>query len=213
MHEKLVRGLDVLGVDLPQEIVKKEELFLQELLRWNKKINLTSIDKHSEAQEKHLLDSLVLLKYFEPKGYLLDMGSGAGMPGIPLAIACSQLQVTSVDSVGKKINFQKHIRRLFNLENLNPLCTRLENLTATKSYDFIVARALSDIASLIDFAEPLLVDGGRLLVMKGPEGRKEIDQFFDETKECALEFTEQHDYLLPFSHAERQFFILKKTIK
>lgn len=210
MAENLIEGLNILGLSFSSEIIQEEERFLQELLRWNKKVNLTSIGNLLEAQEKHLLDSLVLVNYLKKDGRLLDMGSGGGLPGIPLAIAYPELEVTSVDSVGKKINFQKHIKRLLNLKNLNPICSRLENLDTTKKYDYVVARALSDISKLIEFAEPLLANDGQLLVMKGPEGLEELTKFFAEKKETGFVIADQYDYFLPFSHSERQIFILKK---
>lgn len=206
----MIEGLGALGVSLSREVMLKEGLFLQELLRWNRKVNLTSITSVSEAQEKHLIDSLVLVKYIKGPSVLLDMGSGGGLPGIPLAIACPDLQVTSVDSVGKKINFQKHIKRLLDLKNLNPLCSRLENLTAKDGYHYVVARALSDTAQLVTFADPLLSSKGKLLVMKGPDGEKEISQFFAEKQGCNFVLAERYVYFLPFSQSERHLFILEK---
>ena len=93
-------------------IFGEELLYLDELLRWNKKINLTSIRNKDSALEKHLLDSLTLLKHVKRGESFLDVGSGGGLPGIPVAIADRTLQLVSVDSVGKKINFQKHTNRL-----------------------------------------------------------------------------------------------------
>lgn len=210
MLEKLLNGLEALGIDLSLETAKKEEAFLQELLRWNKKINLTSINNYTEAQEKHLIDSLVLVNYLPQKGRLLDMGSGGGLPAIPLSIACPQLQITSVDSVGKKITFQKHIKRLLKLDNLDPFCARLEDITSEAGYDFIVARALSNISQLAIFARPLLAKDGRLLVMKGPEGKKELELYLSDNVENDYRLVDQYEYCLPFSRSERHLFILKK---
>lgn len=208
MHKKLVAGLAGLGVDLSEELVRKELLFLDEMLRWNKRINLTSITKRAEALEKHLLDSLVLLNYLPRVGSLLDMGSGGGLPGIPVAIARPGLQVLSVDSVGKKVNFQRHIKRLLTLDNLRPVHSRLEDIESDFGFDFVVARALSDLPTLIELSAPLLGAEGQLLIMKGPEGGIELDTFL--ASEAAKDYCVKDcaEYQLPNSRSERQLIIL-----
>ena len=210
----MVDGLDLwlrkFSIELPADKLKKEELFLDELLRWNQRINLTSITDRTEALEKHLLDSLVLLKYLPAKGCLLDMGSGGGLPGIPLAIACPELTVVSVDSVGKKINFQKHIKRLLSLANLQARHQRIEDLGEENFFDVVTARALSNLGSLVAWAAPRQKEGGQLLLMKGPEGPAELDSYLSiKGKEYRLDGV--HCYQLPKSGSERQLISLIKT--
>ena len=108
MKNKLKRGAEILGIDgVSDDRVDHLMLFAEELLRWNTKINLTSIRVMDEVVEKHLLDSLVLIALLNEPSRVLDMGSGAGIPVIPLALAMPQQAFYSLDSVGKKINFQK----------------------------------------------------------------------------------------------------------
>ena len=126
MFKALAEGVGSLNLDLPPSVLKRQLELLEELLRWNRQINLTSIVQPQRALSLHLLDSLALLKYLPSAGSLLDMGSGAGFPGLPLAIANPGLRIVSVDSVGKKILFQKHIKRHFSLENFLPIHCRLE---------------------------------------------------------------------------------------
>ena len=137
---------------LSDEVIQKEITFLDELLRWNQRINLTSIKNREEAIEKHLIDSLLLLPYLENAGNIIDLGSGGGLPGIPLAIASPSLQVISVDSVGKKVNFQRHIKRLLSLNNLHIVQSRAETLDQgaiePKSFDLVVARAFTALEPL-----------------------------------------------------------------
>ena len=144
----------------------------------------------------------------------MDMGSGGGLPGIPLAIALSSLQVVSIDSVGKKINFQKHIKRLLQLDNLTLVQSRVEDLEQTdlnrEKYDLIVNRAFSSLATSLCCAAPWLKSGGRLLVMKGPEGRDELLAAEEAIESLGFSDPEVFTYILPFSRAERQLIVLKK---
>lgn len=211
MASILALSLKRFGLELSQETIEREERFLDELLHWNRQINLTSIRDRDEALEKHLLDSLLLLNYLPAVGSLLDMGSGGGLPGIPLAIARPGLQVVSVDSVGKKINFQKHIKRLLSLQNLQPLHLRLEDIDKEEVFDFVVARALSNFQALIRFSAPLQEEGDQLLVMKGSEGSAELDAYMACDVEGLYCVDERFKYQLPISRAERQVIILTRT--
>ena len=214
MSKSLIDGLSQFDLQLPAEIIQKELVFLDELLRWNQRINLTSITDRAEAIEKHLIDSLLLLPYVQNSSKIMDLGSGGGLPGIPLAIAISSLQVVSIDSVGKKINFQKHLKRLLHLENLQVVQSRAENLDqiplAEGEYDLVVARAFTSLETLLNCAAPWLKPGGRVIAMKGPGGSSELSSAETAIKQNGFTSPEVFSYQLPFSHAERQLLILKK---
>lgn len=210
MHKQLEAGLAEFGLSLSERSIDRELKYLDELLRWNERINLTSICIPGEAVEKHLLDSLILLNYLEADVRLLDMGSGGGLPGIPLAIASEGIRVTSVDSVGKKISFQKHIKRMLQLNNFFPVKGRLEEVELNEPFDCIVARALSDIGVLVRLAEARLRSGGRLLIMKGPEGEAELKQYLESRNEKNLFPETVFRYQLPESGSARQLIILTK---
>ncbi len=206
-------GLQGLGLVLAEAIINKELLFIEELLRWNKKINLTSIRELDEAIEKHLLDSLVLLDHIGSATTMLDIGSGGGLPSIPLAIATPALQVSSVDSVGKKINFQKHIKRLLQLNNLSPLHMRIEDLDIEgdkeKTFDLVVSRAFSSISTFLACATPRVRAGGRLIAMKGPEGESEVMAAKQVIDDHGYAEPRMVDYCLPFTSAKRQLLIFE----
>lgn len=152
--------------------------YLDELLRWNQSINLTAIDDRDEAIEKHLADSLTLLPMLGSAQRLLDMGSGAGLPGLALKIARPGLHLTSVDAVAKKISFQRHVTRLLGLSGVEALHGRLEELgkrgELVGKFDLVTARAFSSLTECARLARPFLLPGGRLLAMKGPEGEEEV---------------------------------------
>jgi 16S rRNA (guanine527-N7)-methyltransferase len=212
MADLLLTGLELFDLRLPEHTLRRQQQFLDELLRWNRQVNLTSIRNRDEALEKHLLDSLLLLKCLPHSGRLLDMGSGGGLPGIPLAIARPELNVVTIDSVGKKIRFQKHIRRLLALDNLQPMHARLEDLVAKgERFEDITARALSSFGDLISWAAPLQRVGDRLLAMKGPEGADELTAYLSGSDEKYYELAGLHKYQLPVSGSERQLVILNRS--
>ncbi len=215
MIERFNEGLAALNIDLPVAVKVAQLDFLRELLRWNQRINLTAIKDRQEALEKHLLDSLLLLEKLQGPGHLLDMGSGAGLPAIPLAIASPQLRVTSVDAVGKKITFQKHIKRLLQLDNLFPVQARLENLATEISpgqeFDQVVARAFAPLNKIFTLAAPCLKPGGELLAMKGPEGEVELATALSTMQSTGFTLAAVHHFFLPFSKAERQLLVFTKA--
>jgi len=216
MHDSLAKGLLWANIQLSQTIIEKQLTFLDELLRWNRRINLTSIRDHTEAIEKHLLDSLLLIPHLAGSGQIMDMGSGGGLPGIPLAIAEPSMQVMSIDSIGKKVNFQKHIKRSLQLDNFEVQQSRIEDLVESDSeqekYDLIVSRAFSSLDTYLQFAAPLVKPGGRILAMKGSGGREELTAARQVIKQHGLSDSRIINYNLPFSHATRQIIVLQKDV-
>ena len=161
------------------EVIASFERLIAELLRWNRRRNLTAITDPEEVLEKHLYDSLTLIKFARKARRLLDIGSGAGFPSLPIKIACPELEVVSVDSVGKKTDFQRHMARLLNLQKFAALHSRVEELRGHElcgdGFDLITARALCPLDEFVDLAAPFLLPGGKLLAMKGPEGEQELE--------------------------------------
>lgn len=139
--------------------------YLDLLARWNRAYNLTAIRDPAEMVTRHLLDSLAVLPWI-PDGRLLDAGSGAGLPGIPLAIARRPLQVTLLDSAGKKVRFLNHVCRELRLGNAAPLQARLETFEAEAPFDAIVSRAFASLAAFA-MAARHLAGAAPLLAMKG----------------------------------------------
>ena len=212
MSNSLAEGLSQFDLKLSAKIIQMETAFLDELLRWNQRINLTSINNLDDAVEKHLIDSLLLLPHLGNVKNIIDLGSGGGLPGIPLAISSPSLQVVSIDSVGKKINFQRHIKRLLSLDNLHIIQSRAETLDQgvleTKSFDLVVARAFTALEPLLEYALPWLKPGGKIIAMKGPEGKNELRAAEPILKQYRFSDPTVFSYELPFSKAERQLLII-----
>jgi 16S rRNA (guanine527-N7)-methyltransferase len=195
--------LNRLDLEVDLEAMSLLERLVDELLRWNPRRNLTAITDRDEVVEKHLVDSLSLLPFARQSSRLLDIGSGAGFPALPLKIVCPELEVVSVDAVGKKIDFQRHVARTLNLKNFTALHARVETLSEYRnSFDLVTARALCPLGDLVTLAEPFLACGGRLVAMKGPEGSRELsDQ--QESLRAAGWSVVLHRLTLPLSGAER----------
>ena len=172
---------DSLQIPLPQNSLEKFELYLKELGRWNKKINLIS-RKSDKPQDiyKHILDSLLIFKAIEiPKeAFLLDIGSGAGFPGIPIKIVRDDIHLTLVESRRKKAFFLEHIVKLLSLENASVKNQRLEelleNVELSEKYDILTVKGVGELRKIISLSLPFLKKGGLFIAYKGGKGEEEL---------------------------------------
>lgn len=205
---KLKRGLEELDITLPEEVLVMELAFLDELSRWASKVNLTAVRGAEEGVERHLIDSLVLLKELGP-GPLLDIGSGAGLPSLPLALARPELHIESVESVGKKVNFQRHIRRAYNLRNFTVHQSRVEELKPQVLFSQITARAFAPVGKIITLVDGLLAPGGELLLLRGSVDESRDADTLAALDKFSMQIRARRTYRLPFSGASRH--LLKIT--
>lgn len=172
LHDELSGGLTALGLDAT-ELSPPLLAYLALLDRWNRTYNLTAIRDPREMVTRHLLDSLAMHPFIENET-LADLGTGPGLPGIPLAIAKPSLQVTLVESNGKKARFLREAVRTLGLSNARVAESRAEVLNEPGAYDAITARALDALAGIIEVGGHLLKPGGKLLAMKGIRPEEEI---------------------------------------
>ena len=178
-HRNLfLEGAKTFGIRLNEKEVEAFDLYLRELLKWNQKINLTAIRSEKGIVVKHFLDSLSAYPYLSKPSSLLDIGSGAGFPGIPLKMVESFLEITLIDSVRKKVDFQKHIIRTLGLKGIEAIHGRVQDKEVLQSmggrFDFVISRAFSDLQTLLILSFPFLKKGGIILAMKGEMNREEI---------------------------------------
>ncbi len=161
-----------LGIAVLRRQAEQFALHARWLMEWNRKINLTAIADPREVALKHYVDAIAPLPHIPVGGSLLDIGTGGGFPGIPLKIMHPGQPMTLIDSVRKKVNFVRHVIRQMPLEGIEALHTRAENLADSVSpgdrFDVIVCRALTDPQLALEWSQPLLAEGGRIVLYQGP---------------------------------------------
>lgn len=206
----LERCLTEIGISITEEDMMSLELFVDELKKWNRKVNLTAICSDEDIAVKHIIDSLLFAAWVNDGERVLDVGSGAGIPAIPLNIVKPGVQVVSVDAVGKKILFQRHAARVLSLKDFEALHTRVEQLgpAYAASFDVIVSRAFSNLETFVALAAPLLKRGGRIIAMKGPHVCSECDRAGDALQRSGFHVDSVHTYSLPMNKGERSLVIL-----
>ncbi len=208
----LVQGAEALGAHLDEKAVEAFNVYLEELLKWNRRINLTAVRTENGIVLKHFIDSLSIYPYISPDSSLLDVGSGAGFPGIPLKIARPDLNVTLIDSVRKKVDFQRHIIRTLGLKGIRAIHGRVQEkeiLERMKNqYDRVVSRAFSNLKTFLTLSQPFLNEGGRVLAMKGELGSEEIRLLYEAEEGLSI-LEKKVSLVLPFSSLKRSILIFQ----
>lgn len=187
----LVRHATELGIRLSPRHVQAFQTYRRELLEWNKRFNLTAITQEERIEIQHFLDSLTCLvamreacgvterarRTAEPLR-ILDVGSGAGFPGVPLKIVCPHWRVTLLEATGKKVRFLEHLRQVLGLRDLEILHGRAEDLAKNpahrEQYDWVVARAVAEMPALAELTLPFARLGGSVIAMKGETAEMEV---------------------------------------
>ncbi len=165
-REILVNGITALNLTVTEPQVEQLLSFIKLIEKWNKAYNLTAIRNREEMARLHILDSLAILPHIEGKR-IIDIGTGAGLPGIPLAICLPELSFTLLDSNAKKTRFVQQVVLELKLKNVEILHSRVENHHPQQAYDAVLARAFASLAEIVKLTAHLPVKGGVLLAMKG----------------------------------------------
>ncbi len=174
LAQTLSAGLGELRVVLPESSQERLIRYLELIEKWNKIHNLTAIRGLEQMLTQHLLDSLAVLPHLGSARSLLDVGSGAGLPGIPLAIAQPELAVTLLDSSHKRQAFQLQCKAELGLDNVTAVHSRVEDYRNGSGFAVVISRAFSDLGEFVSAARHLCAPGGRLLAMKGLNPHDEI---------------------------------------
>lgn len=171
-HEELEKNKIENGAN-----TKKFYEYMKLLLEWNEKINLTAITDEREFIVKHFVDSLTINHYIDKKNKVIDVGTGAGFPGLPLKLFHEELSVTLIDSVGKKINVLNDIIQKLNLKEIEAIHTRAEDFAKEnrEKYDVAVSRAVANMSTLVEYLIPFVKVGGIIICMKGPSYDEELE--------------------------------------
>lgn len=202
-----------MGLSLSEREKDSFALYAAELKKWNSKVNLTAITKDREIAIKHFVDSLTLAQYVTAADRLLDIGSGAGLPIIPLKIISPEIPMVSVDAVAKKIHFQRHVIRLLKLRNIEAIHARVEELHETHRHSFsiITSRAFTRLDRFVSLAAPLLSEGGMLIAMKGGQAEDEIAESGEVVHAGGFSVASIQRYTLPLGMGERVLTFLRKS--
>lgn len=172
----------LLGVDLTPKQLEAFAWYSEELIDWNRRFNLTAITDPVQVEIKHFLDSLTCLRALgsQPSGLVVDVGAGAGFPGLPLKIVCPQLGMHLVESIGKKVEFCKHMILKLGLEGVEVVHERVERVghwpEYRASFDWALARAVAPLPVLVEYLLPLLKLGGRAVAQKGETAHTEVHE-------------------------------------
>lgn len=215
--ETLNRGLDLLDLTLDNraDVLDRLLVYFQKLKKWMPKVNLVARDSSDlDILEKHFLDSLTLLPLMpqEPEDAgLLDVGSGAGFPGLILKIACPSLRVTLVEPREKRVFFLRQVIRTLGLKEVEVLQVRLgerdtDPALAKRTFSVVTCRAFSDLKTFLDLAWPYCAPGGRIICMKGPKGKDEVEELRSGDSD-PLHLAEVREFELPFSKGRRQLLV------
>jgi 16S rRNA (guanine527-N7)-methyltransferase len=189
--------------------------YRDELIFWNKTISLVSLKSPLDIPVKHFIDSLTVLHFIEKKASrLLDLGAGAGFPGIPLKIVAKPLKLTLVESSRKKASFLKNVTRKLDLDDVTIINERVESILEEKdhrgSYDIVISRATFKLPELIERGEPFLSSRGTLIAMKGKNTAIELKESSGLASKKGLAPPECHDIELPITGHKRKILLFKK---
>lgn len=208
LAKKLAAGLKALNIDLSAERQKKLLLYLDLLLRYAQPLGLTSLNDPLMALERHILDSLTPLPWLPDEGRLLDVGSGAGLPGIPLKIARDSLEVVLIEARRRRASFMTYALGVLDLKGIKVLRCHLGQDCPLKeeTYEVVISRALSDLGWFVSLAWPYVAPNGWLVAMKGPEIRSELVSLSPALREKLS----IKSLRLPFSGAKRTLIFIRK---
>lgn len=199
---------------IPENEIEKFYQYMKLLLEWNEKINLTAITDESEIIRKHFIDSLTISKLIKEDTNVVDVGTGAGFPGIPLAIT-KKVKVTLVDSLNKRINFLNIVKESIELNNVNTVHGRAEEVGQNEKYrekfDYAVSRAVAPINVLLEYMLPLVKVGGYCLCMKGPKVIDEMQGIENVAEKLGGKYIKLEELEIPGEESRKNVIIIKKV--
>ncbi len=211
---ELIEKAKKIEVDILSEEAYQFYEYMDLLLEWNKNINLTAITEPKDVILKHFIDSITINKYLKGIGNVMDIGTGAGFPSIPLKIINPKIQFTLVDSLNKRIVFLKNVCKEINLGNIECIHARAEELAKNKKYrqmyDVVTSRAVAKLCTLLEYMIPFVKIGGRCICMKGANIEEELNEASKAIEVLGGEIESIDKFSLPDSDMERNIIIIKK---
>lgn len=204
-------------IDLDDLQCEKFDKYMNLLIEWNKNINLTAITDKDDIILKHFVDSISIHKYISNNDKIIDVGTGAGFPGIPLKIYNDTLDVTLLDSLNKRVIFLNNVIDELRLSKIKAIHGRAEevarNVDYREKYDKAVSRAVANLSTLLEYVLPFIKVGGEFICMKGPNIREELKNAKIALKELGGEIKKIDNFKLGNSENERNILVIKKIKK
>ena len=214
-EQELTKQLKKLKIEINQEQKEQFYTYMTTLIEWNKKINLTAITKPKEIIQKHFVDSATILKKLNKTKTLIDIGTGAGFPGIPIKILKPEIEIVLLDSLNKRINFLEETIKKLNLKNIKAIHARAEEKGQDKKYreqfDTVVSRAVANMTLLAEITIPYVKKEGNAIYMKGSEIEEELKTAKPAIKILGGKIEEVEEFYLPESNIKRNNVIVKKV--
>lgn len=212
--EKISTQTQKLGIDITSQQAERFYLYTNMLLEWNEKINLTAITELDEIIQKHFIDSLTINKYIKESASIIDVGTGAGFPGIPLKIVREDISVTLLDALNKRINFLNEVIEQNELTNIETIHARAEeagkNKALRESFDIATSRAVAPLNVLVEYLLPLVKIGGKCICMKGSNAKEEIENSRKAISILGGKIEKIEELELPNSDIKRTIIVIKK---
>ncbi|MBS6508506.1 MAG: 16S rRNA (guanine(527)-N(7))-methyltransferase RsmG [Paraclostridium bifermentans] len=213
----LKKGIEDLGLKCSDETIDKFSKYREILVEWNQKMNLTGIEEEKEVYIKHFLDSVAAVKkgYIKDGMSIIDVGTGAGFPGLPLRICLENSKVTLLDSLNKRINFLSEVCTNINIDDIELIHGRAEDFGKDEKYreqyDIATARAVAGLPILMEFCVPFIKVGGYFVCLKGPNADTELEESRKAMEVLGLEFVEKIDVELPELELKHNIVVFKKV--
>ena len=204
----LLDGSAQLGINLNDSQINKFLAYIDLIKKWNSRINLTSITTDKEIVLKHFIDSLTVSEYIHDDSSAIDIGTGAGFPSIPLAIVREKVNFTALDSREKRIFFLNEVVRELGINNVKTVASRAEDYYKKGSgnnFDYVLTRAVGDIGDVINLSVPYLNKSGKIILMRGSEGKTEWENYSN----CGYSLLHLNEIELPGSNIKRVLIVIK----